>query len=526
MASYNLNEILKAKAGRTGNQVAARLDDVARVKVLSPGRQVFKRFIRNRLAVFGSVLLIIMFVFSFLGPLFYHCGQKEIFYKYDSQNINYGLATYRNPDSDETFDGYYQYRDKMYRYDPDTERYYEEGKEPKKPVERKTGDQQEPGLIHEQDTTQPAQASEPFDPNAIANSIALGEGNSYAWSRPETPAEEPVAEPGEEQTDSIGTIRERVKKRGENISNAEEEKEPTFFDRIKRSVNPDDQKTLSEIDNLEKQYKEFQDEYGQPAADEYMKYLRSQTDYDLPEGQRIGTQSGTNRRIWAKNAERKASEIKRQQAERDAVEAYDFNGTPYDTMNNAIDRDIEAARVRQGVAQQLGNNQGVEQEEAYIRQLEQQKAANKYYKELDNIERLEKNRNDDLEQYQKDQKEVDKQEKKINKMKKKNQDVTEEEAKLAEMERKRNASRDKYLASNEQFGNSANYIAAMNAYGNAQAQQQLWDINRSFSSKGTFDAYETGGQGVATWTAEFKEQTTILGNIEDYLATMASGEYL
>ena len=92
MASYNLNEILKAKAGRTGNQVAARLDDVARVKVLSPGRQVFKRFIRNRLAVFGSVLLIIMFVFSFLGPLFYHCGQKEIFYKYDSQNINYALA--------------------------------------------------------------------------------------------------------------------------------------------------------------------------------------------------------------------------------------------------------------------------------------------------------------------------------------------------------------------------------------------------------------------------------------------------
>ena len=92
MASYNLNEILKAKAGRTGNQVAARLDDVARVKVLSPGRQVFKRFIRNRLAVFGSVLLIIMFVFSFLGPIFYPCGQKEIFYKYDSQNINYALA--------------------------------------------------------------------------------------------------------------------------------------------------------------------------------------------------------------------------------------------------------------------------------------------------------------------------------------------------------------------------------------------------------------------------------------------------
>ncbi|MBP3753667.1 MAG: ABC transporter permease [Lachnospiraceae bacterium] len=92
MASYNLNEILKAKAGKGDKQGTVGLDDVARVKVLSPGRQVFKRFIRNRLAVFGSVLLIIMFVFSFLGPLFYHCGQKEIFYKYDSQNINYGLA--------------------------------------------------------------------------------------------------------------------------------------------------------------------------------------------------------------------------------------------------------------------------------------------------------------------------------------------------------------------------------------------------------------------------------------------------
>ncbi|MBO4910052.1 MAG: ABC transporter permease [Lachnospiraceae bacterium] len=92
MASYNLNEILKAKAGKGDNKGTVGLDDVARVKVLSPGRQVFKRFIRNRLAVFGSVLLIIMFVFSFLGPLFYHCGQKEIFYKYDSQNINYGLA--------------------------------------------------------------------------------------------------------------------------------------------------------------------------------------------------------------------------------------------------------------------------------------------------------------------------------------------------------------------------------------------------------------------------------------------------
>lgn len=92
MASYNLNEILKQKSGNTEKTGKVGLDDVSRVKVLSPGRQVFKRFMRNRLAVFGSGLLILMFVFSFLGPLFYPYGQKEIFYKYDTQNVNYALA--------------------------------------------------------------------------------------------------------------------------------------------------------------------------------------------------------------------------------------------------------------------------------------------------------------------------------------------------------------------------------------------------------------------------------------------------
>ena len=43
------------------------LSDDRRVKVLSPGALVAKRFFRNRLAVTGMVVLIIMFLFSFLG---------------------------------------------------------------------------------------------------------------------------------------------------------------------------------------------------------------------------------------------------------------------------------------------------------------------------------------------------------------------------------------------------------------------------------------------------------------------------
>ena len=97
MASYDLNKVLKDRAAQgKGNHAAGDgavdLGDVSRVKVLSPGRQVFKRFIRNRLAVFGSTVLIIMFVFSFIGPLLYPYGQKQIFYTYDTQNVNYALA--------------------------------------------------------------------------------------------------------------------------------------------------------------------------------------------------------------------------------------------------------------------------------------------------------------------------------------------------------------------------------------------------------------------------------------------------
>ena len=96
MASYNLNEVLKKKNAEKKQQSdnqEIHLDDVSRVKVLSPGRQVLKRFARNRLAVFGTILLLTMFVFSFLGPIFYPYGQKQIFYKYDAMNVDYAHLT-------------------------------------------------------------------------------------------------------------------------------------------------------------------------------------------------------------------------------------------------------------------------------------------------------------------------------------------------------------------------------------------------------------------------------------------------
>ena len=51
----------------TDKKPVQHLDDEQRVKVLSPSMLVLKRFIRNRLAITGLVILIVMFIFSFLG---------------------------------------------------------------------------------------------------------------------------------------------------------------------------------------------------------------------------------------------------------------------------------------------------------------------------------------------------------------------------------------------------------------------------------------------------------------------------
>lgn len=51
-----------------------------RVKVLSPGMTVLKRFFRSKLSMVGLVTLIALFLFSFVGPLFSPWGETEIEY--------------------------------------------------------------------------------------------------------------------------------------------------------------------------------------------------------------------------------------------------------------------------------------------------------------------------------------------------------------------------------------------------------------------------------------------------------------
>ncbi|WP_022768418.1 MULTISPECIES: ABC transporter permease [unclassified Butyrivibrio] len=69
------------------------LDDANRVRVLSPGMMVFKRFIRNKLAIVGIVIIVFMFLFSFVGGLLNPYSQSQVFYTTEQILKDYAGAT-------------------------------------------------------------------------------------------------------------------------------------------------------------------------------------------------------------------------------------------------------------------------------------------------------------------------------------------------------------------------------------------------------------------------------------------------
>lgn len=76
------------------NNENMKLDDAQRVKVLSPGMLVAKRFFRNKLAIIGMVIIICMFLFSFLGGAIIPYSQSQVFYRTEEMKKDYAGATY------------------------------------------------------------------------------------------------------------------------------------------------------------------------------------------------------------------------------------------------------------------------------------------------------------------------------------------------------------------------------------------------------------------------------------------------
>lgn len=69
-----------------------KLDDARRVKAVSPGLLVVKRFFRNKLALVGLSILVVLFLFCFLGAAVYPYRQDQTFSTDKSILFNYAFA--------------------------------------------------------------------------------------------------------------------------------------------------------------------------------------------------------------------------------------------------------------------------------------------------------------------------------------------------------------------------------------------------------------------------------------------------
>lgn len=72
---------------------AKALDDEQRVRVLSPGMLVTKRFLRNHLALVGLIIIVSMFAFSFIGGVLSPYGEREVFRTYETALKDYAGAS-------------------------------------------------------------------------------------------------------------------------------------------------------------------------------------------------------------------------------------------------------------------------------------------------------------------------------------------------------------------------------------------------------------------------------------------------
>lgn len=90
-----LDRVKLATEGMVDNRKNA-LDNESRVKVLSPGMLVFKRFVRNKLAVVGFTMLAAMFIFSFVGPFFSPYTQTQLFTREELVYKDYANAKYNS----------------------------------------------------------------------------------------------------------------------------------------------------------------------------------------------------------------------------------------------------------------------------------------------------------------------------------------------------------------------------------------------------------------------------------------------
>ena len=89
--SENNNTMNNTPSENENNQQFS-LNDDRRVRTLSPGALVARRFLRNRVAVTGLVILAFMFVFSFIGGAITPYREDQLFYRNNEQKKQYAAV--------------------------------------------------------------------------------------------------------------------------------------------------------------------------------------------------------------------------------------------------------------------------------------------------------------------------------------------------------------------------------------------------------------------------------------------------
>lgn len=81
---------------------AEEIESIAdNVKSLSPTQLVMKRFFRSKLSIVGLIIIVFLFLFSFVGPFFSPYGETEVDYETDRMNVVVTEITYEVPVFDE-----------------------------------------------------------------------------------------------------------------------------------------------------------------------------------------------------------------------------------------------------------------------------------------------------------------------------------------------------------------------------------------------------------------------------------------
>ncbi len=67
-------------------------NDTSTEGIITPGQLVLRRFLRNKLAILGVIVLLVMTVFSFIGPYFSPYGEYQMFHKEKKMSAIYLVA--------------------------------------------------------------------------------------------------------------------------------------------------------------------------------------------------------------------------------------------------------------------------------------------------------------------------------------------------------------------------------------------------------------------------------------------------